>query len=48
MEAQRAVRRARTTALAWAQAHRKLASGLTDPAQIDMMGITTRLLGGVF
>ena len=48
MEAQKAVRRARATALAWAQAHRKLASGLTDPAQIDMMGITTKLLGGVF
>jgi len=47
MEAQKAVRRARVTALAWAQAHRKLASGVTDPAKIDMMGITTKLLGGV-
>ena len=47
MEAQRAVRRARATALAWAQAHRKLASGVVDPAQIDMMGITQRVLGGV-
>jgi len=47
MEAQKAVRRARVTALAWAQAHRKLASGVTDPAKIDMMGITTKLLGGM-
>jgi hypothetical protein len=47
MEAQSAVRRARATALAWAQAHRKLASGVVDPAQIDMMGITQRVLGGI-
>jgi hypothetical protein len=47
MEAQSAVRRARATALAWAQAHRKLAAGIVDPAQIDMMGITQRVLGGV-
>jgi hypothetical protein len=47
MEAQQAVRRARATALAWAQAHRKLASGVVDPAQIDMMGITQRVLGGI-
>jgi len=47
MEAQRAVRRARATALAWAQAHRKLASGVVDPARIDMTGITQRVLGGV-
>lgn len=47
MDAQKAVRRARATALAWAQAHRKLASGVVDPAQIDMMGITQRVLGGI-
>lgn len=47
MDAQKAVRRARGTALAWAQAHRKLASGVVDPAQIDMMGITHRVLGGI-
>lgn len=48
MQGQKAVRRARATALAWAQAHRKLAAGVVDPAQIDMMGITQRVLGGVF
>jgi hypothetical protein len=47
LEAETAVRRARATALAWAQAHRKLASGVMDPAQIDMMGITQRVLGGI-
>lgn len=47
MVAQKGIRRARATALAWAQAHRKLASGVTDPAAIDMMGITQRVLGGV-
>jgi len=37
-----AVRKARATALA----HRKLASGIVDPAKIDMFGITKSLIGG--
>jgi hypothetical protein len=38
------IRKARVVALAWAQAHRKLASGIVDPAKIDMMGITRSVL----
>ena len=41
-----AVRKARALALAWAQAHRKLASGIVDPAAIDMFGITKSLIKG--
>lgn len=43
---QEAVRKARATALAWAQAHRKLASGVVDPAKIDMFGITRSVIKG--
>jgi hypothetical protein len=41
-----AVRKARATALAWAQAHRKLASGVVDPAKIDIFGMARQAVSG--
>jgi hypothetical protein len=43
---QDALRKARGTALAWAQAHRKLASGVVDPAKIDIFGMARSAVRG--
>jgi hypothetical protein len=32
--------------IAWARAHDRLASGITDPAEIDVLGIARKAAGG--
>jgi len=40
-----ALRQARVAVLAWARAHARLAAGVTDPAQIDLLGIARKAAG---
>ena len=40
-----ALRQATVAVVAWARAHKRLASGVTDPAQINLLGIAGRAAG---
>ena len=40
-----ALRQARVAVVAWSRAHQRLASGITDPAQIDIFGIAKKAAG---
>jgi len=40
-----ALRKAQVTAIAWARAHQRLASGVTDPAKIDVLGLAKKAAG---
>lgn len=40
-----ALRQARVAIIAWSRAHQRLASGITDPAEIDIFGIAKKAAG---
>ena len=40
-----ALRQARVAVIAWSRAHQRLASGITDPAEIDIFGIAKKAAG---
>lgn len=40
-----ALRKAQVTTIAWARAHQRLASGVTDPAKIDVLGLAKKAAG---
>lgn len=40
-----ALRQATVAVLAWSRAHKRLAAGITDPAQIDVLGIAKKAAG---
>ncbi len=40
-----ALRQARVAMIAWSRAHQRLASGITDPAEIDIFGIAKKAAG---
>jgi hypothetical protein len=42
-----ALRQARVAVLAWARAHARLAAGITDPAEINVLGIARKAAGSV-
>jgi len=42
-----ALRQGRVAIIAWARAHDRLASGVTDPAEINVLGIARKAAGGV-
>ena len=41
----KALRQARVAIIAWSRAHQRLASGITDPAEIDIFGIAKKAAG---
>ncbi len=41
----KALRQARVAIIAWSRAHQRLASGITDPAEIDVFGIAKKAAG---
>jgi hypothetical protein len=43
-----ALRQARVAVVAWSRAHQRLASGITDPAEIDIFGLAKKAAGTYF
>jgi len=41
------LRKARVAVIAWARAHKRMAQGVTDPADINVLGIARKASGGV-
>jgi hypothetical protein len=41
------LRKGRVSIVAWARAHKRMSQGVTDPAQIDVLGIARKASGGV-
>lgn len=41
------LRKARVSIVAWARAHKRMAQGVTDPAEIDVLGIARKASGSV-
>ena len=41
----KALRQARVAMIAWSRAHQRLASGIKDPAEIDIFGIAKKAAG---
>lgn len=43
-----ALRAGRVAIIAWARARDRLAAGVTDPAEIDVLGIARKAAGGIW